>query len=38
MVKNVKRFRKDMEKESNPIAEKDESGGLLYMDILPLTY
>lgn len=24
MVKNIKRFRKDMEKENNPIADKDE--------------
>ena len=24
MVKNIKRFRKDMEKENNPIAERDE--------------
>ena len=38
MVKNIKRFRKDMEKEANPIDEKDESGGLIYMDIVPLTY
>lgn len=26
MVKNIKRFRKDMEKENNPIADKDEQG------------
>lgn len=38
MVKNIKRFRKDMEKESNPIAEKDDNGALVYMDIVPLTY
>ena len=38
MVKNIKRFRKDMEKENNPIADKDESGALIYMDIAPLTY
>lgn len=38
MVKNIKRYKKDMEKENNPIAEKDECGGLLYMDIVPLTY
>jgi tubulin polyglutamylase TTLL1 len=38
MVKNIKRFRKDMEKENNPIAEKDESGALIYMDIVPMTY
>ena len=27
-----------MEKESNPIADKDESGALIYMDIVPMTY
>jgi tubulin polyglutamylase TTLL1 len=26
MVKNIKRFRKDMEKENNPIADRDENG------------
>jgi tubulin polyglutamylase TTLL1 len=38
MVKNIKRFRKDMEKENNPIADRDESGNLIYMDCVPLTY
>ena len=38
MVKNIKRFRKDMEKENNPIAERDDSGNLLYLDIVPMTY
>ena len=38
MVKNIKRFRKDMEKENNPIAAKDENGNFLYMDIVPMTY
>jgi tubulin polyglutamylase TTLL1 len=38
MVKNIKRFRKDMEKEQNPIADRDESGNLIYMDIVPMTY
>jgi hypothetical protein len=38
MVKNIKRYRKDMEKENNPIAEKDEVGNYLYMDIVPNTY
>ena len=38
MVKNIKRFRKDMDKESNPIAERDEAGNLVYMDIVPMTY
>ena len=38
MVKNIKKYRKDMEKENNPIAEKDEIGNYLYMDIVPQTY
>jgi len=38
MVKNIKRFRKDMDKEKNPIAEKDENGAFIYMDIIPMTY
>jgi tubulin polyglutamylase TTLL1 len=38
MVKNFKRFRKEMEKENNPLAEKDEAGNFLYMDIVPNTY
>jgi tubulin polyglutamylase TTLL1 len=38
MVKNIKRFRKDMEKENNPIADRDDLGNLLYMDIVPMTY
>ena len=29
MVKNIKRYRKDLEKEGNPLAEKDESGRLV---------
>ena len=38
MIKNIKRFKKDMEKEGNPIAEKDENGAQIYMDIVPFTY
>ena len=38
MVKNIKRFRKEMEKENSPLAEKDEQGNYLYLDIVPLTY
>jgi hypothetical protein len=38
MVKNIKRFRKDMEKENNPIAERDDIGNLIYLDIVPMTY
>lgn len=38
MVKNIKRFRKEMEKENSPLAEKDEHGAFVYLDIVPLTY
>ena len=38
MVKNIKRWRKEMEKEGNPIAEKDSSGNYVYMDMVPMTY
>lgn len=26
MVKNIKRFRREMERESNPIADRDDNG------------
>ena len=35
MVKNIKRYRKDLEKEKDPIAEKDETGRYKYLDIIP---
>lgn len=38
MVKNIKRFRKEMEKENSPLAERDDHGGFVYLDIVPLTY
>jgi tubulin polyglutamylase TTLL1 len=38
MVKNIKRWRKEMEKENNPIAEKDATGNYVYMDMVPMTY
>ena len=38
MVKNIKRYRKDLEKEKDPIAEKDETGRYKYLDIIPQTY
>ena len=38
MVKNIKRFRKDMERENNPLAERDDQGNLIYLDIVPMTY
>ncbi|KAB0392961.1 hypothetical protein E2I00_002901 [Balaenoptera physalus] len=38
MVKNIKRYRKELEKEGSPLAEKDESGKYLYLDFVPITY
>ena len=38
LVKNIKRYRKDMEKEGNPIAEKDEQGNYVHLEIIPITY
>uniref|UniRef100_A0A8K9WVP8 Polyglutamylase complex subunit TTLL1 n=1 Tax=Oncorhynchus mykiss TaxID=8022 RepID=A0A8K9WVP8_ONCMY len=38
MIKNIKRYRKDMEKEGSPLAEKDENGKYLYLDFVPVTF
>lgn len=38
MVKNIKRYRRDLEKENNPLAEKDEQGRYVHLDIIPATY
>jgi len=38
MVKNIKRFRREMEKEGNALADKDDEGSFMYMDIVPMTY
>jgi tubulin polyglutamylase TTLL1 len=35
MVKNFKRFRKDLEKENHPLAIKDENGNYVYLDFIP---
>nr|XP_028584574.1 probable tubulin polyglutamylase TTLL1 isoform X2 [Podarcis muralis] len=32
MVKNIKRYRKELEKEGSPLAEKDENGKYLYLE------
>lgn len=34
MIKNIKRYRKELEKESSPLAEKDENGKYLYLGML----
>ncbi|KFB38254.1 polyglutamylase complex subunit TTLL1 [Anopheles ziemanni] len=43
LVKNIKRYRKDLERDSNPLAEKTEAnipGGskYLYLDFIPITF
>lgn len=38
MVKNIKRYRKDLEKEGHPLAEKNELGRFIHLDIVPDTF
>ena len=38
MVKNIKRYRKDLERENSPLDEKGELGRYVNMDIIPQTY
>lgn len=38
MVKNIKRYRKDLEKEGSPYSEKDESGRYIHLDFIPQTF
>lgn len=38
MVKNIKRYRKELEKDNSPLCERDEFGNYLYLDVVPLTY
>ena len=38
MVKNLKRYRRDLEREGNPLAEKNEQGRYLYLDFIPTTF
>jgi tubulin polyglutamylase TTLL1 len=38
MVKNFKRYKKDLEKENNPICTKDDNGNYIYLDFVPQTY
>ena len=38
MVKNIKRYKKEIEKENSPLAEKDENGNYKYLDIIPQTF
>jgi tubulin polyglutamylase TTLL1 len=38
MVKNIKRYRKDLEKEGSPLAEKDETARYIHLDFIPITF
>uniref|UniRef100_A0A3Q2SVL9 Tubulin tyrosine ligase-like family, member 1 n=1 Tax=Fundulus heteroclitus TaxID=8078 RepID=A0A3Q2SVL9_FUNHE len=38
MIKNIKRYRKELEKEGSPLAEKDENGKYVYLDFVPVTF
>ena len=36
MVKNIKRYRKDLERDGSPLATRDEHGRYVYLGMLPL--
>eukprot|EP01135_Chromosphaera_perkinsii_P007817 Nk52_evm9s1020 gene=Nk52_evmTU9s1020 len=38
MVKNIKRYRKDLEKEGSALAEKDDQSKYVHLDFVPVTY
>ncbi|XP_027038138.1 polyglutamylase complex subunit TTLL1-like isoform X3 [Pocillopora verrucosa] len=38
MMKNIKRYRKDLDKEGNPVSEKDDLGRYLHLDFIPVTF
>lgn len=39
LVKNIKRYRKDLEREGSPLAERgDGPGKYLYLDFIPVTF
>ncbi|XP_067907360.1 polyglutamylase complex subunit TTLL1-like isoform X2 [Heterodontus francisci] len=38
MIKNIKRYRKELEKEGGPLAEKDENGKYVHLDFVPVTF
>ncbi|XP_061920800.1 probable tubulin polyglutamylase TTLL1 isoform X2 [Entelurus aequoreus] len=38
MIKNIKRYRKELEKEGSPLAEKDENGKYIHLDFVPVTF
>ncbi|XP_054719709.1 polyglutamylase complex subunit TTLL1-like isoform X1 [Uloborus diversus] len=38
MVRNIKRYRREMERENSPLSEKDENGKYVYLDFIPVTF
>lgn len=38
MVKNIRRYRRDLEREGNPLAERDADGTYNHLDFIPTTY
>ncbi|CAH8561767.1 unnamed protein product [Schistosoma turkestanicum] len=38
MVRNIKRYRRELEKDGNPFAVKDETGRYIFLDFIPVTY
>jgi tubulin polyglutamylase TTLL1 len=38
MVKNIKRYRKDLERDGSPVAERDEQGRFIHLDFIPVTF
>eukprot|EP00050_Salpingoeca_kvevrii_P007748 m.298326 g.298326 ORF g.298326 m.298326 type:complete len:403 (+) comp13833_c0_seq1:294-1502(+) len=38
MVKNIKRYRRELEREGSPLAERDERGRYVHLDIIPDTF
>lgn len=38
LVKNIKRYRKDVEKEGGPLGEKNEFGKYVHLDFIPTTF
>eukprot|EP01105_Mastigella_eilhardi_P015342 TRINITY_DN3500_c0_g1_i1.p1 TRINITY_DN3500_c0_g1~~TRINITY_DN3500_c0_g1_i1.p1 ORF type:complete len:513 (-),score=130.26 TRINITY_DN3500_c0_g1_i1:117-1655(-) len=38
LMKNIKRYRRDLEKEGNPLAARGPDGSYLYLDIIPTSF
>jgi len=38
LVKNIKRYRKEQEKDGNPLGEKNDLGKYVHLDFIPTTF